>query len=217
MPHRDPQTGQFVSSPTDFADIEVVTFTGNVGVQAANLSGGTGFSGGDTDDFEGVELIDYDEIVDRNESLVLLQAHHALSVYINSTQTADGTVSAGVAVKADPSIDIVTQRAATPTGTVSTSPDNAVGTAEFDDSIDFVGRVLSAVGYGPFTDGPAGVGGGGSAGEDSYTVKMAPAEFGRFHPRDELFMNGRINVWNVADAGAHVELSGQHVYGVLEE
>jgi len=221
MPHRDPETGQFLShDETSYTDIEVVSMGTSVGVEAGNLGGATGFNGGAVNDFEAQQLVDYDEIVDRNEELRLLYAQHCIVVYANSTETADGTVSVSAEVSADPSITGVTQAAGRPQNGSSAGTDDDTVTAgvypNSDDSIDIVGRVLTAVGHSPFSDGGTGVGGGGSAGEDSYDSTMFPAEFGRFHPRDELFLNGRLVAWNVDDSGIHVNFSGQHVYGVVE-
>jgi len=213
---RDPQTGQFVEQ-SSFDDIEVATFSANVGVEAADLTGTTGFNGGDRNSFEQVEVVDYDDIVDRNEELVLLSARHRLSSYLNSTETADGTVSVAAEISASPSLTDVTNRAANPSSGNAFGPDNVMGRRESDDSIDVLGRPMVAVAHGPYTDGASGTGGGGSAGEDLVQLDGAPAEFGRFHPRDELFVNGRIVVWNVDDAGAHASISGQHVYGVLSD
>jgi hypothetical protein len=210
--HRDPETGQFLShDETSFDDIEVATFRAQQGVEASNLSGATGFSGGDSFGFSGQEIIDYDDIVDRNEELRLLSAYHALDVWVNSTETADGTVRAQLTVSASPSRTL-----ASTVGT-NTVDGDVVGAEEMDDSIDFIGPIMTAVGTGPFSDGGSGVGGGGSAGEDRWQGHRFPVELGRFHPRDELFCNGYIDVWNIDDAGVHVDITGQHVYGVLDD
>lgn len=214
LPHRDPVTGQFVSGPTgeQFDDIEVATFNMNMGVPAADLAGGTGF-GGEANTFNNLEVVDYDEFVDRNEELRLLSVHHTLEVFANSTETADGTVGAYVALKADPSrvgFDTLLTGSNTITG-------NVQGLAAVQDSIDYIGRPLQAVGHAPFSDGASGVGGGGASGHDSYSSLVWPAEFGRFHPRDELFAVGQLKAWNIDDAGIHANVTGQHVYGVLED
>lgn len=218
MPHRDPDTGQFVPSESEqFDDIEVVSFSANIGITADDLSGGTGFGGGDSADFEGVQVIDYDEVVDRNEELHLLEASHRLTVYANSTETADGNVAGAVEISASPSRSQVVVRAVSPTQTEELEPGDAVGGSESDDSIDIVGRPLSTVGHAPFSDGASGTGGGGSSGRDSYDGDTFPAEYGRFHPRDELFVNGELVAWNVDDAGVHASISGQHIYGVMSD
>jgi hypothetical protein len=220
MPHRDPDTGQFLPHDTaQYSDIEVASWGINVGVQASDLSGATGFSGGDIDEFEGVQALDYDQFVDRNEELVLLQAHHSLVVYANSTETADGTVAVSAEISADPSLSSATNLVAGVSTNDSVPPDSVVTSnlePEADDSIDIIGRPLYATGTGAFSDGSSGAGGGGSAGRDTVKSDMFPAEFGRFHPRDELFVNGEFRVWNIDDAGVHAGIAGQHVYGVVQ-
>jgi hypothetical protein len=215
--HRDPETGQFLAHDSvTFEDIEVVSFSANVGVQAADLSGATGFVGQDNAEFEGLLLVDFDDVVDRNEELRLLSAEHRATAFINSTSTEDGTVSVSAEVSASPSLTDVTGRAAD-ASTDSFDDGPVTGRADNDDSIDLLGRPMTMTGHAPFFDSSSGAGGGGSAGEDSVDMDAAPAEFGRFHPRDELFLNGRIESWNVADAGIHLSVAGQHVFGVTED
>lgn len=215
MVHRDPETGQFTGGDHDYDDIEVASFAATLGVEAANLNGNTQF-GGQGEEFEAMELIDYDEIVDRNEELHLLSAQHRMAVYANSTETADGTVAAGVEISADPAFTDFTKRIIGVTTTSVAGNGNVVGESETEDTIDLVGRPLVAMGGAPFSDSATGVGGAGSAGEDQYEATVFPAEMGRFHPRDELFLNGRITTWNIDDSGVHVNVTGQHIYGVVE-
>lgn len=207
---RDPETGQFVSTP-DFDDIEQITFDVGVGIQAADLAGGTGF-GGSEQTFEGVQLLDYDEVVDRNESLHLLEARHELDVWANSTETADGTVGASVEVSASPARAVADMSLST-----NTLIGPVVGQSDFDDTIDLIGNPLRAVGHAPFSDSASGVGGAGTAGADSLSIEGLPEQIARFHPRDELFLNGSIATWNIDDAGVHLNLTGQHIYGVVTD
>jgi len=223
MPHRDPDTGQFLPhSSTRYDDVEVATWSATFGLEASNHSGNTGFNGGDRYDVEGIEVIDYDEFVDRDEDLRLLSAQHRMFVCSNSTQTADGTVVAAVEVSSSPAISGPTQNlgktigAAVDTDTGGGASGEALGRSRTEDTIDIIGRPLGSMAGSPFSDGSSGAGGGGSAGEDSYQSEMFPAESGRFHPRDELFVNGQVTAWNIDDAGSHVAVGGQHVYGVLE-
>lgn len=217
MVTRDPQTGQFRSGES-FDDVEVVSFKAAVGIPAADLGGAAAFAGGSDAVFEGVPLIDYDDVVDRNESLVLLSGHHALVVYENSTSTADGSVRAMVEVSASPS-----RQVAGALGGQSDVADEAGGVdllhRSQSDTIDVLGRPMTAVGQAPFSDGTTGVGGGGSAGEDSVDLEGAdlPREVAEFHPRDELFLNGSFDVWNTDDTGVHADVVGQHVYGVVSD
>lgn len=216
IPRRDPQTGQFVSGD-NYDDVEVVSFTAGFGVEAANLEGSTSFSGsGDTFEFSGVELVDYDDVVDRNETLHLLNAQHRLVVFSNSTQTEDGTVLAGVEVSASPSVSLPGKPITGPINDFGA--DNLVtGGAATDDSIDLVGRPLMAMAGSPFSDTATGIGGGGSQGDDEVEVGNVPAPIAEFHPRDELFGNGELTAWNIDDSGIHAQLMGQHIYGVVSE
>lgn len=219
MPHppRDPETGLFMSpEKAGYDDVEMVTFDAGFGVEAANLSGGTGFGSGDTENFEGALLLDYDDIVDRNERLDLLAAVHALVAFINSTETADGTLGVGVEISSSPSLSSVGNLK---TAAQDADVDNAniVGLATNDDTIDIIGRPLQAVAHAPFQDSASGVGGAGSAGRDRTTLDSPPGPIAEFHPRDELFLNGQFDVWNVDDAGVHLNVMGQHLYGVVED
>ena len=221
MAHRDPQTGQFVSSGAEnqrdhgFDGIEVATFHADFGMEAADLTGGTGFTGGDGDNFEGIEVIDFGDFCDRNERLQLLHATHILTAYANSTETADGTVRIAAEVSASPSRSSAVHSLGN--DDVESSQDTVVGGATTDDSIDILGAPLIATGHAPFSDGASGVGGGGSAGEAVVRLANPPAPICDFHPRDELFVNGGLEVWNVDDAGVHGELTGQHIYGVVDD
>lgn len=216
MPARDPQTGQYVSGSSGssgYDDIEVVSFSANIGIPAADLDGTAGFAG-EAATFEGLQVLDYDTVVDRNEDLTLLTANHKMSVFSNSTQSEDGAVVAAVEVSADPSLTAVTNFAANASQSDIPDSDIVDGQATQDDTIDLLGRPLVAMAGGNFSDTATGVGGAAGEGRDEVYVSMPPAEFGRFHPRDELFLNGKFRVWNVDDAGVHVSITAQHVYGV---
>lgn len=211
---RDPETGQFLPRGAEqFDDIEVATFAAGAGVAAANMTGGTGFEGGDVFSFEGLTILDYDEYVDRNEELHLITAYHELTVFANSTETADGNVVASVEVSSSPSLS----GAVAPVTTNSQFDGDVAGGTVDNDSIDTIGRPLQATGHAPFSDGATGVGGGGSEGHDTVAVAGLPSALARFHPRDELFFNGVLKAWNIDDAGIHALVQGQHVYGVARD
>lgn len=212
-------TGQFLpkgTTPESFEDVEVVTFQGNAGVEAANLAGDVGFNG-ELAQFEGEALIDYDDVVDRNESLLLLRADHHLYVFQNSTATEDGVTEAVVGISAAPSRTAV-ELANHDTSAIAGATGGAVGGARTQDTIDLIGRPLAAAAHSPFVDTVNQLGGSGAEGRDDVTIEgPIPEVVGRFHPRDELFFNGQIRTWNIADAGVHVMVEGQHIYGVLED
>lgn len=209
---RDPETGQFVAADGQaFDDVEVHNFNVGVGIPAADLAGNTTFSG-ESVGYEGVEVIDYDDIVDRNEMLRLLWAQHVLTVFANSTETADGTVVASVELSSSPSRSVAAN-VITDTDDIDGGP--VQGRADSDDTLDVVGRALLGMAGAPFSDSATGVGGAGTEGKDSVVVTDIPERIALFHPRDELFMNGTFRTWNIDDAGVHASVHGQHVYGVL--
>lgn len=213
MVHRDPDTGKFVAGNSDqFADVEVVSFTASFGQTASNLGGATGF-GGESDNTDGLLLIDYDEVVDRNEELHLLTAQHRLSVFGNSTSTEDGTIRVVAEVSASPTVSV-----SQTIGSAAADDNNAIAVGnDSDDTIDLIGRPMIATGFSPFSDTATGIGGAGGQGEDEVNIDGPPGEMARFHPRDELFANARLTTWNVDDAGIHADLVGQHVYGVVHD
>ena len=192
-----------------YHDYEVVTAGFTFSIAAADLDGNTARGLPDGDQFEGVQLIDYDEVVDRHERLDLLRADHRMTAYVASTSTADGTLRASMQVSSSP-----VSQANPPIG--FGTADGDVGFAgRNDDTIDIVGRNLQAVATAPFSDGGTGVGGGGAAESDEVVVYDLPGPLKEFHPRDELFANGRLEVQNVADAAVHADLQIQHLYGVV--
>ena len=222
MPHNLPPgvrhgpDGEFVSvDEMQIDDIEVVSFSTTVGIPASALSGSAAFIGGDSESFTGVLLIDYDDVVDRNEELVMLSAQHRAVASINSTETADGSLRGAVEIAAQPVRSQVAFRSAAQSD-ADIDGSTFDGESATDDSIDIIGRPLSVAATAPFSDSSSGVGGGGAVNGDSVEISMAPAEFGRWHPRDELYANGYVEVDNVDDSGVHMQVSGQHVYAVLE-
>jgi len=217
MPHRDPVTGEFVAaSEMDFDDIEIASFQESLAVLAADIDGNANQDHPTPDNptFSGVELIDYDEIVDRNEELHLLRAQHLMHVYVNATGANDGTARAAVEVSTSPSRQVAFgQDTFDPIG--DSDVQRCLEAPGTEDSIDIVGRPLFGVAHAPFNEVGSGVSGGGSSGEDEYTLDGFPQPVGRFHPRDELFVNGALEASNVDDQALHIELVGQHVYGVV--
>lgn len=217
MVYRDPETGQYRADNGHFDDIEVASFQASVGVEASSLSGGTGFTGEDSGEIQGLELIDYDDIVDRDEQLHLLRASHRLSAYANSTETEDGAIRAYAEIAAQPSFVLPNASSLVTTVPDGDTENGLVGRSDSDDSIDMLGRPLVAMAGAPFSDTSTGIGGAGTQGDDKYDSDTFPSEHGRFHPRDETFANVSLEAWNIDDAGIHVDLSGQHVYGVMSD
>lgn len=215
MVHRDPETGQFLpDGVSGFTDYETINWRIAMGVEAANLTGATGFDG-ENFNMDGEQLYDLDDVIDRNEVAVLLAAEHTLSVMPNSTETADGTVAAAMVPTSGTGTQGVASVAIQGTSTIQGS---IVGGSDFTDTHDFIGRPLSAWGGAPFSDGATGVGGGGSAGEDrvEYDRHDLPEFVAEFHPRDEVNASGQIRAWNIDDSGVHALMHGRHLFGIAE-
>lgn len=220
MAHRDPETGKFVAEEhSKYDDIEVVTTARYFTVAAADLDGLTGEGFGEDQTFEGVGLIDYDEVVDRNESLHLLNADHRLVVASPSTQTADGTVRCSVEISSSPA-----RQASFPVEPFDALDDqggdfpiSAASGITAEDTIDLIGRPLEAVAHSPFSDGATGVGGSGSSTDDNVTLDALPDPVAEFHPRDELFLNGSLDVSNISDGSIYFAVILQHTYGVKSD
>lgn len=202
-----------------FDDIEVVNFLAEIRIDASDVTDDNTISG-DTEDFEdGDPVVDYDEVVDRNEELRLLEAQHRMVAFVNGGEDATpstqyGVVAVAAEVSASPARSDIARTGTQPGGT--TFSGNAIGRFFTDDTIDIIGRPLAAKTGQDFSDTTNGAGGAAGGADDAYVTTMFPGEYGRFHPRDELFVNGQIRMWNMDVAGVGVDVRGQHVYGVLE-
>lgn len=219
MVHRDPETGQFLEGP-DVGDFDFITqingYTPFV-VPASDVSGGTGVTFGSEGSFEGHQLYDLDDELNLSidEVAVLLWAEHRVTAYIKSTQTADGTVRMNLEVSTSPERQVAEDVAGNE-DIDDTTGGYAVETGNqfYTDDHDILGRVLTAVGFGPITDGTNGVGGAGTAGWDNW--EGAPMVSTVYDARDEWFVNGVLSHSNVSDASLGADLMVRHVYGVME-
>lgn len=221
MPHRDPETGQFVDDEGgNYADrTEEVRFAQNVTVPANQVGGQTGEQLGQEGHFDGVDLYDLGEVVERDELAYLDKAYHRVVAYVSSTSTEDGTIRAAVGVSTDPEMpDGVDGVGAA--GTLS----DVEGDYSFmsydqnnpaDTDISTVGPTLLAVGFSPFSSNSSGVGGAGTAGTDEW--EGSPSAEGRMDARDDFYFNGTIEQSNVDDAALHVDIVGWHQWAVEED
>lgn len=210
MPRRDPQTGQYVSGSIS-GEVETVTWTTAISIPASQLDGLTDSFYGEEQRFEGVLLYDLDQVVNRHEVGELVTASHRAVLQPTGTQTADSAAFLHAEISASPG---KSQFEGTLAPFADASGDfNGDVLVDWDDSADLVGRPLSVMAQGPFTDGTAGLGGAGSPGED--TVEASPLGFD-MDRRDELYLNGRIGAQNIADGPVTAIVSGQHVYSIEE-
>lgn len=215
MPRRDPSTGKFVSGQS-IDDVEYVSFYQVLSLGANDLGGATDEFYAEEVNFEGVELYDMDKVIDRHEVGELIHAQHRLAIQPTGTQTADSAAYASVEISSSPARKLPVRLGPTALNDIPDT-DGITGLAghtETDESLDLLGRVLSAMSQGPFTDGTTGTGGGGAAGHDE--VDFDPIDWS-MDRRDEVYINGTIGAQNVADGPIGAIVTGQHVYSVAED
>lgn len=201
----------------DFDRVEEVIDQEHFSVPASDVGGQTGQAFGQQGKWEGDKIYELDAILDRDEIGVLLWAEHLLTCGILSTQTADGTLSVNMEISTSPAGSDPALDALGSTGDIAdTSGDFSVESeaTTVNDEAETVGRVLTAIGYGPITDGTNGVGGSGSAGRDEWVGQ--PVAEPVYDVRDELFTNGYMEHSNVSDAALYAHLQIRHVYGIQE-
>lgn len=199
-----------------FDRFESVYFEGQFSAPAADLGGQTGQGLGQDATFEGFDVFDVGEVLDRRDIGIPVWCRHQLWAYIGSTQTADGTVRADLEISLS-----ATRKVAQPVGdnitdVADTSGDFGVdvNSEDFLATDDLVGPSLEAVGHGPITDGTNGVGGGGTPGKSEWEGNpMLPPIL---DAGDDVFFNGALEHSNVSDAAIHADIDAWWVIGVLE-
>lgn len=176
--------------------------------------------------FEGITLIDWDEILDRNEVAQVLSAHHSMVVYLKvphddgAAGQARGQVefSASPAMQACHALDTTNLDAIEDLDAPGDSDDEDA--LEFqaittEDTRDIVGPVLTASMYRGVNDATNGVGIGPTL-PQPVTWEGEPPDF-LLDDRDELFLNGVFEVDNVASGALNdgwMEVSAYYVVGV---
>lgn len=225
MPHRDPETGQFVADAVSkFDHLEMATWSLPLSVPAADLDGTTQQFYGENALMEGQLVVDWDDVFDRHAVGRIIRAMHRVWLQPTGTQTADSAAFGIFEISSSPALQAVTDAPnATLDGAdfsdgpgaagdfdIQVSPDATV----FDDTIDLLGRPLNVAAQGPFTDGTNGPGGAGSAGEDDLMWDPISYDIDR---RDELFVNAIMGAQNISDGPIGAYLVGQYVVGVDRE
>lgn len=221
IPHRDPETGQFVSGGGSLADIlhrsdiEVATFEASLTIPSTQ-------TGVTADDFiEGQEVYQLDEILDRGERGVMLAASHVFNVGLVDLDNTAPTEVGRVYALAEVSTAGVIQVGTDPTTQGQPSTEiagrdgnfDAASNPRFDDSLDLIGRPLTVEMWQGFRDAVDQAGGGANNQQDRWDgVPADPV----FHPRDEVEYNTRVGLDNVHDPGVIMRVNGQHVYRVEE-
>lgn len=217
MSARDPETGQFVSSKDsdyDWDELEIQHVSTNYGVPAADLSGATSFA---CTSITAASEKEWEPAggISRGELAELVALQHVINVYINSTETADGSVVGQLIVSTEDDTQGV--------GNLPGGFDDIGSTVIDQDEMQVTTDpahvdILEAFGTGPFSDGASGVGGGGSAGQHAKSLNFKA--WGGFGPTYDVHSEFRghpqFSVWNVDDAGIHMDYEGQFLWKVHE-
>lgn len=230
MPHatdavvRDPDTGQFrKASEVQYDDYEVVAFTIEVHADG-HIGDSLSLEYGNRGEFEGLEVLDFDSILDRHRLATLI--HVDLRGVLQFTQ--DGIVPAyalaSVELSGSPSIRAsgavaVPDADRTAIEDVTGNFSDVTALVELDDTLDLPLRPLLMAANNGFEDTDAtngtGIGGAGAAGVDqAYGPLPGTWQFDR---RDELYLNGVLAHQN-SQAGDEftVEVAGIAAFGVSE-
>lgn len=212
---RDPQTGQFTSGQSravDFDLYDVQHFRREVSISAADNDGSTGEFGGQRRQTEPFDLMQAGGGINRGWVLDLVRLDVRLLAWINSTQTADGTVQATMAISTGGQGALLSDSvSASGSGVIASDPtfDELSNIPRGGDVDADVLTYLTAIGFGPITDGAAGVGGAGTVGEDEDRLIFDPDEGPTFGHDDDITAELEIAQWNVADAATHATLLGR--------
>lgn len=233
MPHRDPETGQFVTSIDRRGFDQIETLRGYV---AGNIEDGA-FSDSSDGDFgegavvEGQTMVDFGEILDRNEVGHILEAHHWMTAYIKnpSEQTDLGVLRAVAEFSASPALQVgfALDEANLTEGEPETPPGSADTVLDVDwllntteDTQDVIGRPLmvvnqSAVRFVDLTNG-VGVGQSASFNSDSWSGTVPDFEV---DDRDEVYLNAVLEgdgIELVPDKSNWLEAQVYYVVGVSD-
>lgn len=220
MPQRDPSTGKFVAGGDveHFDDLEHQTLRRHFSISAGNNDGTTGQFGGQTRTIENAESEKIAGGLSRGEVAELVAVQVKLRAFINSTQTADGTVRGAMELSTDTS-PIMLSDAQKTAGDVTANDGTTVDYAAWGDTSPEVLAFLESVSYGPITDGTNGVGGSGTS-ETIEKVVPYRAWFGSgptYDRHNDLNEHLLITQWNVADAATHLDYEASLLWDIREE
>lgn len=171
--------------------------------------------------YEGVTLLDVDDITDRHEVAHLLLANLRLVLQSEgSTSTGRQEVHVAVEVSASPSRSATIEMTGDETSIGDqTELQAGISDVQFKqedtDDADLIARPLRAYKGYAFEDETNGPGGPGSS--DMDTAVGPPPGTWDFDRRDELFLNGIFQMHGDASANAHAMLGYQLVFGVTED
>lgn len=219
MPHRDPSTGKFVSTPA-FEDTETVPFEVSL-MFRGNTSGGSITDWKDITEFEGVEIVDLDQLLDRHRIATLVHIDAALHVNAFHFATAINEAAVSVEISASPSrqaayfADTADYEDIADFNVIDGDMDELEVYVEQNDTVDLPMRPLTAGTSAPFADDTDQHGGGGQDGIDR-AQGPTPGDWD-FDRRDELYVNGVVGSSSGFAGSIQAFLSGIMTFSVVED
>lgn len=170
---------------------------------------------GEATEFEGVEILDFDRIVDRHEVAHLLWTSLSFDAEIIGEDDGPANLRAALEVSADPALQVVTEL-----DTTNAFDDQegvtVVSEQSTDDTADLVVPPVELRASAYFTDETNNTGGGGDNATDDVQGPV-PGSWD-FDRRDELYLNGVMEYHSVGDPDvAHVAVNGSFVFGITED
>lgn len=168
----------------------------------------------DEAEWEGVELLDIDRIVDRHEVAHLIWTEVAAVLYAAGSGDTQSVIRAGVEVSASPGLQVVREADATDviddqTGSASVS-DELVSS----DTADLLVPPMVLGTHYSFDDSTNGTGGGPHFDRADVEGPL-PGSFD-FDRRDEVLLNGFVENTQV-DGAIHMDISGSMVFAITED
>lgn len=190
-----------------YADIEIQQWYLAHSVAAGSLGGGTDELGGQNDVWTGV-LGGREPLrgnISRGQVAELVGIEMRAVPFINSTETADGTLQSAVSLSREPTFQLHDgDQINTTNGTLNGINAQTIGSGGNPEK-DVLAH-CHAVAFGPFSDGGTGVGGGGSSQAAHYELDYIET-YGSgplFDREDEFYHHVSMRQWNIADAAIHL-------------
>lgn len=198
-----------------YDDFEQYTFSATLRAQSTDFT-----SGDNRAQFEGIELLDFDELVGRRDEadLIQLDAAHAVHVHTDGSEANMQTATGVAEISSSPSLQAAEEaddyNPIDITGESGDMSDLDVGIVA-SDSVDLVTRPLWASGSRAVNDATSGVSNGAHQQVDR--TRGPPIGEWIFDRRDELYWNGELHSGGQSANTVHTYLMGQLVFGIRED
>lgn len=220
MPHRDPQTGKFVSTP-QFEDTETVPFTVSLHFDGHTQNVDVN-EWARTSTWEGLEILDLDELLDRHRVATLVDIDAALNVAAYQSGGDFNSFIVVTEISASPALqvaDVAPEPDLEPVDDqeeVSGDLDDIRAEVVIADTVDLPVRPLVGTSGSPFNDETDTAGGASLTGEVDHVRGPVPGDWD-FDRRDELFLNGTVGTDGAFAGSGWATVTGIMTFAVVED